>query len=68
MKSIEGKVWELIVGANEIEKYITMYDISNAYRDKDYYKLRIVSAEKPDETAVNISPVLEDVFLYYCGR
>ena len=68
MKSIDGNVWELIVSADEIEKYITMYDISNAYREGDIYKLRIVSSEQPHEKAVSLSPILEDVFLYYCGK
>lgn len=68
MKSIDGNVWELIVSADKIEKYITMYDISNAYREGDIYKLRIVSSEQPNEKAVRLSPILEDVFLYYCGK
>lgn len=67
MQSIEGHVWELTVEADKIENYITKYNISNAYRERDIYKLRIVSGEKPHEKAINISPTLEDVFLYYCG-
>mgnify|MGYP006990226878 FL=1 len=30
--------------------------------------LRIISAEKPCETAVYVQPSLEDVFLYYFGE
>ena len=66
MNSIDGKVWEYIVKAENIENYITKFDISNAYREKDIYKLRIVSQERPASEAKNISPNLEDVFLYYC--
>ena len=67
MQSIDGKVWEMIVDAEKIEDYITKYDISNAYREGDIYKLRIVSEQRPSEEAVKLSPVLEDVFLNYCG-
>lgn len=68
MDSIENNVWELIVKSDSIEEYITKYNISNAYREKDIYRLRIVSCEQPDYKAINISPNLEDVFLHYCGK
>lgn len=67
MQSIEGHVWALTVEADKIESYITKYNISNAYREGNIYKLRIVSDEKPHERAEIFSPTLEDVFLYYCG-
>lgn len=66
MNSIDNKVWQFQIYADEIERYITKYDISNAYREDDIYSLRIVSDKKPEPEAINISPGLEDVFLYYC--
>lgn len=68
MQSIEGNVWGLTAEVDKIESYITRFNISNAYREDEIYKLRIVSDEKPHENAEKISPTLEDVFLYYCGR
>lgn len=60
-----GKVWNVKAGISEAERYMKKYKISNIFSTKDMYELRIVSDEKPTETAEEIFPTLEDVFLYY---
>lgn len=68
MKSIYGNVWELSVQADEVEHMIVRYQISNALREGDVIRLRIVSNEKPHPEAFLIEPNLEDVLLYYTGE
>ena len=68
MKSIYGNVWELSVQTDEVEQMIIRYQISNALREGDIIKLRIVSNEKPHPEAFLIEPNLEDVLLYYTGE
>ena len=43
------------------------YVIANAAAEEGKYSLRIISDDKPHETAISESPRLEDVYLYYFG-
>lgn len=65
---LTGKVWSLLTDENELEQYMQKYVIANAAVTDGKYCLRIVSDEKPDETAISESPRLEDVYLYYFGE
>lgn len=63
--SIEGFVWELQVQANEVDHYLDKYVVSHLKNIGQLVELRIVSEEKPAEHAVNVSPNLEDLYLYH---
>lgn len=63
-KSIEGYVWEIETDEVQMEKWMEQYSIGNVKREKDKYRLRIVSKDKPAPEAFRIQPSLEDVFLY----
>ena len=67
IRSIEGKVWTVSVTDQNIGKKTANMKISNMYRENDTIQLRVIDDNKPDKDAVNISPNLEDVFLYYSG-
>ncbi len=62
------KVWQCPVPQQEVSSITKRYKVSNIKTDRHSVDLRVISAEKPCETAVCVSPSLEDVFLYYFGE
>lgn len=68
INTMPEKVWNCFVPQQEIASITKRYKISNTKSDHHGAELRIISAEKPFETAVCVSPSLEDVFLYYFGE
>lgn len=66
--AMTGKVWSLQVDEAEMEQYMERYVIANAAAEEGKYSLRIISDDKPHETAISESPRLEDVYLYYFGE
>ncbi len=66
--AMTGKVWTLQADESELEQYMERYVIANAAAAEGKYSLRIISEDKPHETAVPESPRLEDVYLYYFGE
>lgn len=69
INKISGSVWKVICSESEIEKIQNNFRITNIGRDDESGRavLRIVSKKKPTETAVTISPTLEDYYLYIFG-
>lgn len=67
MDEINSKVWDVAVNDDEVNEFMELYSVSNIVREERYYHLRIVSDQKPTKDAVQISPNLEDVFLYHCA-
>ena len=66
--SITGKVWLIEAEEAELEQYTSRFVIANAAASGGEYALRIISDEKPHETAKPEQPRLEDVYLYYFGE
>lgn len=66
--AMTGKVWSLQADEAEMEQYMEKYVIANAAAEEGKYSLRIISDDKPHETAISESPRLEDVYLYYFGE
>ncbi len=66
--SMPEKVWTCIVSQHEVSAITKKYKISNMKSEHHGVELRIISSEKPYETAVCVHPSLEDVFLYYFGE
>lgn len=64
---IAGKVWLVETGEQEILKEFGCFKISNMQREGEKLTLRILSDRCPSPSAVQVSPNLEDVFLYYLG-
>lgn len=65
---INGFVWNVVIKDKIVPTELKKYQISNIIREKDGIHLRIVSKKKPEPNAIEITPNLEDVFLYYCGE
>lgn len=66
--SMPEKVWTCIVSQQEVSEITKKYKVSNMKSEHHGVDLRIISSEKPCETAVCVRPSLEDVFLYYFGE
>lgn len=64
-ESVQGKVWECLVGQQEADRLNLEYSVSNLRNEGDKIYLRIVSDESPCNGAVPASPGLEDVYMYY---
>lgn len=66
IKKIEGKVWHVPCDESEVSQLQSKLRVISISRDpeKGDVILRILSDEKPTERAYNVSPSLEDYYLY----
>jgi hypothetical protein len=67
LTELDGKVWEWMVASDELVALKQKYIVSSTIRRSDGVQVRVVSENKPDEHAQNISPNLEDAYLYFIG-
>lgn len=65
IQEISGKVWECRVTKQEVERLENCFTVCNSKTENGEVVLRIVSDSKPCDTAVSVSPCLEDLYLYY---
>ena len=63
--TIDGKVWECRVPNEQAGALIERCNVSNLRAEGAETELRIISDEKPLDTARAASPNLEDLYLYY---
>ena len=65
-QKIEGKVWILPCDESDVTVLQAKWRVTNISKDpeKGSVLLRILSDEKPGDRAYNISPTLEDYYLY----
>lgn len=68
INSMPEKVWSCSVLQSMVSYITKKYKVSNMKTNQQEVELRVISAEKPCETAVYVPPALEDVFLYYFGE
>lgn len=68
ISTMPEKVWNCIVPQQSVSAITKRYKVSNMKSENHGVDLRIISAEKPCETAICVHPSLEDVFLYYFGE
>ena len=66
--SMREKVWLCQVPKNAVEKFMRAYKVANVKTLPNGAELRIVSANRPTENAVEETATLEDVFLSYFGE
>lgn len=66
--SIDEKVWSVRVKSSEAAAYMKSYKVANVKTLHGGTELRILSAKKPSEDAVEEEISLEDVFLYFFGE
>lgn len=65
IQEISGKVWECRVTRQEADFIENNFTVCNSKMENGEAILRIVSDKKPCNTAVLVSPCLEDLYLYY---
>ncbi|MFS0927574.1 ABC transporter ATP-binding protein [Enterococcus durans] len=65
LKNIENSVWEVRTTQREMKSYYHSFSISNQKYEGDDVVLRIISAKKPANNAVQAKANLEDLYLYY---
>ena len=63
--TVDGKVWECRVPNGEVPSLENKHNIGNMRTEGENTVLRIISEEKPLESALNVAPNLEDLYLYY---
>lgn len=62
--SISDKVWRVVVDRERADALCREYNIINLRHVGDYVELRIVSDEAPGDEAEQVTPTLEDLYLY----
>jgi ABC-2 type transport system ATP-binding protein len=67
LKELENKVWEWTVKSEDLPALKQKHIISGTIRRSDGVQVRIVSIDPPDPCAENVSPNLEDAYLFFVG-
>jgi len=67
LKELDGKVWKWTVSSAELPALKQQYVISGTIRRSEGVEIRVVSGDQPNVQAVNVSPNLEDVYLFLIG-
>jgi ABC-2 type transport system ATP-binding protein len=67
LKELDDKVWKWTVASAELPAVKQKFVVSGAIRRSEGMEIRVVSGSQPNALAVNISPNLEDVYLYLVG-
>ena len=67
MTEMEGKVWTLLVSAEELAVYKERYTLSNIVAEEDKFRIRIVASERPHREAQAVKPNLEELYLLRYG-
>jgi ABC-type multidrug transport system ATPase subunit len=67
LNELENKVWEWTVHSDNLPNLKQKHIISGTIRRSDGVQVRVVSADKPDADAQNVSPNLEDAYLFFIG-
>ena len=66
--SMPEQVWTFHVPKAQIETYLKSYKVANVKTVPGGAELRVLSPVRPNSSAVEVEPTLEDVFLYYFGE
>ena len=67
LNELEHKVWEWTVHSDNLPALKQKHIISGTIRRSDGMQVRVVSTDKPDANAQNVSPNLEDAYLFFIG-
>jgi ABC-type multidrug transport system ATPase subunit len=67
LNELGNKVWEWTVHSDDLPALKQKHMISGAIRRSDGVQVRVVSTDKPDSDAQNVSPNLEDAYLFFIG-
>ena len=67
LNELENKVWEWTVHSDDLSALKQKHIISGTIRRSDGVQVRAVSESQPAANAQNVSPNLEDAYLYFIG-
>lgn len=67
LKELENKVWEWSIHSDDLPALKNEQIVSSTIRRSDGVQVRVVSATQPAPQAENVSPNLEDAYLYFIG-
>lgn len=67
LNELEHKVWEWTVSSNDLPALKQQHILSGTIRRSDGVQVRVVSVDRPDPDAQNVSPNLEDAYLFFIG-
>ena len=67
LNELENKVWEWTVHSADLPALKQKHIVSGTIRRSAGVQVRVVSAGKPDVDAQNVSPNLEDAYLFFIG-
>ncbi len=68
LKSVEGKVWELLVSSSELPALRQSHVVGSTTRTSEGVKVRLVGERGPNSNAIAATPTLEDAYLYVLAR
>ncbi|MBI5008795.1 MAG: efflux RND transporter permease subunit, partial [Bacteroidia bacterium] len=63
-REAEGHVWQLTIHESEFQSFVEKYLVVHHMSDGENIRLRVVSESAPSGTAVNVTPSLEDAYLW----
>ncbi|MBT3750133.1 MAG: hypothetical protein HOG34_14220, partial [Bacteroidetes bacterium] len=67
-KLAKGNVWQVEVSVSEFDKLSEEYKVVHHMRDGQKIRARLLAAEKPMEDAIEVTPLLEDAYLWMLGK
>lgn len=67
LQELEGKVWEWTVKSDDLPALKQKHILSGTIRRSDGVQVRVVHDGKPEADAQNVSPNLEDAYLFFIG-
>ena len=67
LNELEHKVWEWTVLSDDLPALKQKHILSGTIRRSEGVQVRVVSEDKPDANAQNVSPNLEDAYLFFIG-
>jgi ABC-2 type transport system ATP-binding protein len=68
LKELDGMVWEWSVPSADLPALKQQHIVSGTIRRSDGVEVRVISESKPEIQAQNVTPNLEDAYLYFIGR
>jgi len=68
LQDVEGKVWSYAAPSSELSEISARMLVSSAIRRPDGVHLRVVASEKPDQSAEQVLPNLEDAYLFHTSN
>jgi ABC-2 type transport system ATP-binding protein len=64
LQSVGGKVWQWTIPSSQLNAVRQQHLVSSTARRADGVHVRVVADAVPSRTAINVSPTLEDAYLY----